>query len=137
MKGISYKALRADEKLAIKEAKGVCDLCDEDDINRLVIDHCHETDIVRGVLCGSCNLRIGWIEGIDHRWAKRASGYLGYSSTAMQIAAIMRQRFEKLNQEWIAELEEIEGRRYKLQAELDKSAKRLQEIERYLDGRQK
>lgn len=39
---------------------GVCAVCGELPNERgLVIDHCHDTDIVRGLLCDACNIGIG------------------------------------------------------------------------------
>lgn len=35
-----------------------CEICGG--TNRLGIDHCHDTNIVRGILCNSCNLSLGW-----------------------------------------------------------------------------
>lgn len=38
-------------------AKG-CEVCGEQ-TKRIVIDHCHERDVVRGPLCDGCNLALG------------------------------------------------------------------------------
>jgi hypothetical protein len=39
------------------------------------IDHCHKTGVVRGVLCGSCNMSLHKLED-DFTWAERAIAYL-------------------------------------------------------------
>lgn len=39
---------------------GVCAICKGEDEGRMLsIDHCHETNKVRGLLCGSCNRALG------------------------------------------------------------------------------
>lgn len=45
-----------------EEQKGCCKICGthQNELNkRLVIDHCHETNLVRGLLCDKCNRGIG------------------------------------------------------------------------------
>lgn len=40
------------------------------------VDHCHETGIVRGILCRTCNMQVGWFQ----RWPDfhiAAATYLG------------------------------------------------------------
>lgn len=128
--GIAYKSLKSEEKKAIKEARGKCELCEITD--GLVIDHDHETGIVRGVLCGGCNLRIGWIERLEYEWVLRADQFLGSHQTALAVTEIMRRRFERMNAEWFAELDEVERRREELMNELDKSKRRAIEIQTHL-----
>ncbi len=53
-----YRTMISDEDLkdivtSIKE----CVICG--DSTELVVDHCHSTNKVRGMLCGSCNLGLG------------------------------------------------------------------------------
>ena len=43
--------------------EGHCALCGLAP-KRLVIDHCHRTKRVRGLLCDQCNNRIGWFEKV-------------------------------------------------------------------------
>ncbi len=53
------------EECVVIYAQENCDICDvvlEKDNksrNRKVIDHCHETGKVRGVICHDCNIMIG------------------------------------------------------------------------------
>jgi len=38
-----------------------CDICGNRTV-RMSIDHCHETEQVRGLLCKDCNLILGWVK---------------------------------------------------------------------------
>jgi hypothetical protein len=58
-----------------------CWLCGEPESvadRRLAVDHCHETDAIRGLLCTRCNRSLGSIG--DRRecasWLRRAADYL-------------------------------------------------------------
>ena len=51
----------------------VCACCGGSD--RLVVDHCHKTGALRGVLCHACNVGIGWL-GDDLEGVMRAVKYL-------------------------------------------------------------
>jgi len=39
---------------------GVCKICGSE--SKLHIDHSHRTGEVRGLLCGRCNMYLGWFE---------------------------------------------------------------------------
>lgn len=50
----------ADYDLILKDQEGMCKICGES--KRLYIDHCHDSGIVRGLLCASCNIGVGHLE---------------------------------------------------------------------------
>ncbi len=53
---------------------GHCALCLRTD---LVVDHCHMTGVVRGLLCGYCNTSLGIIDNDPTKtWGLRATAYL-------------------------------------------------------------
>jgi hypothetical protein len=63
---------------AMLEEQGGCAICGgESGIagKRHHIDHCHETGIVRGILCGPCNVAIGMMKN-DPRRLIAAAEYL-------------------------------------------------------------
>lgn len=51
---------------------GVCAICGKD--AKLCVDHCHETGVVRGLLCHKCNIRLGGWD--DAEWRASAVKYL-------------------------------------------------------------
>lgn len=44
-------------ELMLEAQSGCCSVCSSTD--KLCIDHCHTTKIVRGILCHSCNVALG------------------------------------------------------------------------------
>lgn len=59
---------------------GVCAICGSPDSDivkgtpsHLAVDHCHETNKIRGLLCGNCNRRLKFIED---GWHMKAIEYL-------------------------------------------------------------
>lgn len=132
--GISYKKLSAADKQVLRDEIGACEICEK--VDGLVIDHCHESGAVRGVLCGSCNLKIGWIEGLNHGWVKRAARYLRVEQSKdwlmtreYELLKLLQGRFERDNRKWIDELTELEQRQRELYAQLDKNQRRAEVIE--------
>lgn len=59
----------------LKSQKGLCKICKEKP-KRIVIDHCHTTGLVRGLLCVRCNSCLGWYE----KYLKEAKTYLHITS---------------------------------------------------------
>lgn len=67
-----YRALRADHP--------TCDICGTEDWGRRgpVVDHCHATDAVRGLLCIRCNLALGLCDDDIDR-LRAAAAYLEHA----------------------------------------------------------
>lgn len=68
--GISIE--QRDEMLAAQG--GVCAIC-KDKPARAVVDHCHYTGLVRGILCHACNIKLHGIENTS--FLNAALEYLG------------------------------------------------------------
>jgi hypothetical protein len=60
------------EELMSKQ-RGMCALCGNE-MKRPVVDHCHSTGKVRGILCHPCNIKLPVVE--DMGWVMLAWGYL-------------------------------------------------------------
>lgn len=65
---------REDADRMIAEREGRCDICGRTD-RRHVVDHCHDTGKVRGILCSQCNSGIGML-GDDLDTLIKAAKYL-------------------------------------------------------------
>lgn len=63
-KGYFLTGLQYQRMIAAQE--GRCLICGTDkpggSHNKLVVDHCHKTGVVRGLLCGRCNSGIGMLK---------------------------------------------------------------------------
>jgi hypothetical protein len=59
---------------------GRCALCPASIVHRYHVDHCHNTGVVRGLLCHRCNIRLGGWD--DLPWRSRALTYLGMQGVA-------------------------------------------------------
>lgn len=59
----------------VLERQNKCDICSSE-VVKLVVDHCHTTNKVRGLLCSQCNVMLGMAkDSIEN--LRRAIEYLG------------------------------------------------------------
>lgn len=63
-----------DQLIQLQEHK--CKICKQ--VKKLNVDHCHATGKVRGLLCRSCNLALGFLEDDESRIAS-AGDYIRFS----------------------------------------------------------
>lgn len=69
-----YGITPEDYERMFAEQQGRCAICHAED-PRLVVDHDHATGAVRGLLCHSCNVALGWLRDREDA-AERAAEYL-------------------------------------------------------------
>jgi hypothetical protein len=75
-----YRLRPSDYDAMVLASTGRCTICDRQDDNRkggLVVDHCHETAVVRGLVCGYCNDRLAVLD--DQTWMSAAQHYLKHA----------------------------------------------------------
>lgn len=70
----NYGLTEADVSRMHKSQGGRCALCAS--AGPLVVDHCHDTGRIRGLLCVPCNTFLGRVEA-NPGWLDRAAAYLG------------------------------------------------------------
>ena len=71
-----YGITRAEYDLRCEEQGGKCAICFRVE-KKLCVDHCHNSKVVRGMLCGSCNSAIG-LFGENEVVLQRAIEYLRF-----------------------------------------------------------
>jgi hypothetical protein len=64
----TYGISLADYRELERQQGGTCAICNgRPEVGILVVDHCHTSGIVRGLLCSTCNLAIGYLkDNPDH-----------------------------------------------------------------------
>jgi hypothetical protein len=48
----------------VEERRGACDICHSIKGIKLYIDHCHTTNVIRGLVCNPCNTSLGYVDRI-------------------------------------------------------------------------
>jgi Recombination endonuclease VII len=89
-----YGISRADYDALFERQGRVCAICRKPSKERLCVDHCHVTGMIRGLLCRKCNFGLGSLCD-DQRALVAALAYLGARSddsagSAAQRALLMR-----------------------------------------------
>ena len=97
----------------IESAAGKCAICGN--TAKLVLDHCHKTGKLRGVLCGPCNLALAPLEN-DPDIVMRMAEYLRYwcelpTTDAEKAEGIERERRRKCMVESAKKLKAKKSRR--------------------------
>lgn len=73
-KRITRAQLVVVKRKLIANQNGVCPLCKVNLLslapNNVVVDHCHDTGVIRGVLCRGCNGAEGKVKSSVQRWGK-------------------------------------------------------------------
>jgi len=70
-----YKIAYEEYLVMVQAQAGRCLICQTEPPKPLRVDHCHETGIVRGLLCDRCNFALGWLND-DPNLCVRAAKYL-------------------------------------------------------------
>jgi hypothetical protein len=66
----------AEYEILLDAQKGKCSLCKEiPPKRRLAVDHCHTTQVFRGLLCSRCNLMLGYAQDSPER-LRSAAAYI-------------------------------------------------------------
>ena len=89
-----YGISRTDYDALFERQGGVCAICRKPSKERLCVDHCHVTGMIRGLLCRKCNFGLGSLCD-DQRALVAALAYLGARSddsagSAAQRALLVR-----------------------------------------------
>lgn len=72
---IRYGLTEAEVDALIAAQNGLCAVCEVEPSTRLNVDHDHVTKVVRGLLCRSCNLMLGFAGDCAER-LRKAADYL-------------------------------------------------------------
>lgn len=132
-RALVYSKMKPAEKRALCEGVGACQICGAQggtpDTPRLVVDHDHDSGHVRGVVCGRCNGRLGWVDSLQPEWLNRAREYLGSPPTSWSaLCGIVENHYLQNNAEWLAELAELETKRNELTKQINESNARVEEL---------
>jgi hypothetical protein len=76
----------------VKNQDGKCCICGEIPKRWLVVDHCHKTGVIRGLLCDDCNMALGRFKD-DPVLLTKALEYLLKQREPPSLESLMLRRF--------------------------------------------
>ncbi len=71
----TYNLSRDDYNNLLVAQENKCAICGAEEQERMVVDHCHTTGSVRGLLCNSCNCGLGFFQD-NIEFMKKAIAYI-------------------------------------------------------------
>lgn len=83
-----YGITEEDYNELLRKSEGACMICKLIPLNWLVIDHCHSTHVVRGLLCGNCNTALGLLKDSQENLT-RAIEYLASVPVAAEQSGLL------------------------------------------------
>ena len=57
--GQAYGLKKGEAEALLLNQNNACKICEKTDVKRWHIDHCHTSNVVRGILCHHCNVLLG------------------------------------------------------------------------------
>lgn len=107
----------------VEEQEGQCGICRRQFDRSMPpqLDHCHRTGFIRGALCGSCNVKLGWYEN-------QRQGIEDYLSASGEFMAHRHERWIKVGAQL---LDDTEARLHGPQPKLTKEQRKRERIRHY------
>lgn len=81
----TYGLGKGEYEALFKAQGGKCAICGGTRKQRLSVDHCHKTQLVRGLLCRTCNGRLLTAARDKPETLRRAAYYLEYPPAVIYI----------------------------------------------------
>lgn len=91
-----YNIAIADKQSMFLSQDGKCGICQESfQIKKLVVDHCHGTNSIRGLLCLRCNCAIGLFSDDNQIIIQRAAGMCKYIENSTNVSSGLADQHSK------------------------------------------
>ena len=86
-----YGMTMEDYNVMLENQKGVCKICGKAPSSHpLYVDHCHITNVVRGLLCAGCNTAVGQLVDKGHNFLNKLFKYVQSNQLNLGIGTDVR-----------------------------------------------